>query len=167
METDTIRLGEPVQIATLRADAPAMLQTNQSVPDLVGEARGWFFPVLVNGKMRIMLLVDKHGGQWTAVSLGFPRLAREWEKVTRRWPEHAGFHPRVIASYSANRWFFWVPEVNAANLTPIHFPTEPSVGWLGVAPEPDPDSYERLGSAETELGKLKPGAHAEAPTPSR
>ena len=59
------------------------------------------------------------GWQWIIVGeggWGGHFLAREWQKVIKKWPSSAGYHP-VFVETGREHNFFYIPEKNDSNLT--------------------------------------------------
>jgi hypothetical protein len=93
----------------------------------------WYFPILIAGQPKAILVVDQISNQWQAVSLGYPYLAREWDAVCKQWPESQGYHPALITIFQAHQHVFTVPEKGADNLTLILAPGQQMTDAIGQA----------------------------------
>lgn len=144
-------VGEGFQLYSISTSAVQAVQPADSVDGLSAQTDQWFFPIVVNGASRTCLIVDKVGGSWEAVSLGYSGLAREFEKVRRHWQT-----PRLLASFQARKYFFHVPQVDRQNLTALSIGSAPSfnspAGALGLMMD---DGYGRLSSIEQVVPELK------------
>jgi hypothetical protein len=118
----------------------------------------WFFPILLEGESKAMLVVDRDGENWKAVSFGYAGLGHELNEVLARWPESKGFHPQLIAVFQAKRFYFTVPEVNDFNLTEIRLPQGGFPKSTAPAPTAQvrPESYSTLSRLSKSLEELKP-----------
>ena len=163
------RVGTPVLLRVIKQAVLQGKQASQTVSSSLAETTQWFFPVMLKGEARAMLVVAWHENAWRAVSFGYAHLGREWNQVLKQWPLAKGFHPRLVAVCQAKEHYFTVPEVDDRNLTRIVAP------WDKVGP-PDapsvlaassPDRYAVLGSLAGELGSLKPKLEAAPAVPGR
>jgi hypothetical protein len=116
------RLGAPLQVFTITPQALAGHPAKSTLAPLLSETALWYFPVLVGDDMRAILVVDRMAGEWRAVAIGYAPLAQELHQIGKQWPASAGYHPRLVAAFSANRYYFTVPEVDDHNLSPIIMP---------------------------------------------
>ena len=116
------RLGVPLRVYTITPAALAGHPAESTLTPLLSETALWYFPVLVGEDAKAILVVDRMAGGWEAVSLGYAPLALELNQVAKQWPAATGYHPRLVAAFSANRYYFTVPEVDDHNLTPIVMP---------------------------------------------
>jgi hypothetical protein len=116
------RLGVPLQVHTITPQALASHPAESTLAPLLSETALWYFPVLVGDDTRAILVVDQMAGEWKAVAVGYAPLARELHQIRKQWPASAGYHPRLVAAFSANRYYFTVPEVDDHNLTSIIMP---------------------------------------------
>jgi hypothetical protein len=69
-------LGEPYQLYVLTAAALQAYTGSQRLSDLTTPVDQWYFPVLVNGDPRTMLIVAKLEGRWQAVAIGGTALPK-------------------------------------------------------------------------------------------
>jgi len=149
-----IQLGPPALLRTIR---PATLSSNRTVTAVsavVSDTTMWFFPVLVEGEAKAMLVVDRHDGEWRAVSLGYAPLAAEWNHVLHQWPAARGFHPALIGVFQANQFYFTIPELGDANLTPLFMPYQ-SRTPANAAAGPPASRYAVVGESSNEIAGLR------------
>lgn len=121
---------------------------------LITDTTMWFFPVMLGGEARAMLVVDRQDAKWQAVSLGYGSLAHELNNICSAWPESKGFHPKLVAMFQAKQFYFTVPEVDDINLTPIASPQRnsevPSLAATSALA-----AYSSLGSLSNEVEHLR------------
>lgn len=67
---------------------------------------------------------------------------QELNRIAKQWPASANYHLKLVAAFSANRYFFTVPEVGDRNLTPIIMPGQASE--RGSPPGTKQTRYSRL-----------------------
>ena len=116
---DSATLGTPFLVHTITPAAFRQYKAGTDVSTLITPTTLWYFPVLIAGEPKAILVVDRMNEQWEVVSLGYAALALEWADVTRQWPESKGYHPTLVAVFQAKQHLFTVPEKGASNLTPI------------------------------------------------
>jgi len=114
-------LGEPFQLYTIEPEALLSAPDDVSVESLIIPTGRWFFPVVLEGRPRAILTVERIPEGWKAVTFGMSRVAREIAKVRRQWPESDGFNPKLVIVYQASAYFFTVPEKDSRNFTPLTF----------------------------------------------
>jgi len=81
---NTASLGTPFLLYTLTPAALQQYQAGMSVASVVTPTTMWYFPVLVAGQPRAILVVDRLNNQWKAVSLGYAGLAKELGALNRQ-----------------------------------------------------------------------------------
>lgn len=146
-------LGEAFKLHTI---LPADLQASvpgQAVEALVTETSQWYFPVTLDGEDRALLIVDRMGGSWKAVSFGQAPLARRIAESRKQWPKARGYHPRFISVPHAYEFLFSVPEQGPENLTSL-------MSAAGSTPAGQNPRYDRLGKAADLIETLKPRVEA-------
>ncbi len=114
-----LHLAWPFQIFEISPVRLAGNQTTASVSNITSATTLWYFPVVAGDSARAVLIVDKVGAEWKAVSLGYPRLATELKAIQNQWPDTKGFHARLVLARQPNRIFFTLPEIDDVNLTEI------------------------------------------------
>lgn len=152
-----IHLGSPLLLRTIRPSALSSNQTSEAVSSVVSDTSMWFFPIMLDTEVKAMLVVDRQGNEWKAVSLGYVPLVTEWNQVSRQWPAAKGYHPRLIAVFQAKRFYFTVPELGDHNLTPLFAPGNIRTPTNALAPglEQNSSRYAALGASSGEMGKLR------------
>jgi hypothetical protein len=152
------KLGGALRMHAITPDALEKSSSNGTVSSIWSETSMWFFPILLEGESKAMLIVDRDGESWKAVSLGYAGLGHELNEVLARWPESKGFHPQLIAVFQAKRFYFTVPEVDDFNLTEIRLPQGGFPKSTAPAPTAQvrPESYGTLSRLSKSLEELKP-----------
>lgn len=143
-------LGSPFQVHTITPAAMAQYKPGATVSSLITPTRMWYFPVLVAGQARAILVVDWLENRWQAVSLGYAGLARELAAMGLKWNAAQGYKPVLVAVFQARQYLFTVPEKDAFNLTPL----APQQQKAGVAAAGD--DYGALTSAADIVARLNP-----------
>ena len=116
---ESASLGSPFLVHTLTPSALASYQPGIAVPSLMTPTTMVYFPIIIAGRAKAILVVDRLDNQWQAVSLGYPGLARELDAVHHQWNERQGYHPILITVFQAQQHLFTVPEKGSENLTPL------------------------------------------------
>ena len=142
-------LGAPFLLYTLTPSALEQYRAGAAVTSLVTPTTAWYFPVLIAGQTRAILVVDKLDNQWQAVSLGSAALAKELGRLGGQWKAAQGYHPMLIVVLQAKQHFFTVPEKDSQNLTRLV--TQGPMANSGPA-----DDYATLGTAADVIEQLKP-----------
>lgn len=146
-ENMNVSLDSPFELYRIDPDKLASFEAGDSVDKLLSKSGAWYFPLVVDGVYKSVLVVDKVKDQWEAVSIGYAPLARELGAVRASWPESKGYHPRLIVMFQASKHLFNVPESEADNLTVISV--------RSAAPTaPPPGQATRYGKVETDVGKV-------------
>ena len=130
------QLGAPFRVYTITPKNLASHPAEGKLTPLLSETMLWYFPVLVGDDTRAILVVDQMADGWRAVAIGYAPLARELHRITKQWPASAGYHPRLVAAFSANRLYFTVPEVDDHNLSPIIMPGQAAEAGAAGANQP-------------------------------
>ena len=114
-------IGDPWSLYAITPDALSATTSETEVADLITPTGLWYFPVILSGRPRCIITVDRMDGRWEAVGIGMAPLAGELDKIARQWPKTGGYTPQLVAVYQAAAYFFTVPEKDARNLTPLTF----------------------------------------------
>ncbi len=69
------RLGTPFQIAVINPHKVLYADNNSSFTSISEKTLLWYVPVLVNGNICCLLLIDRFNGKYQAVSIGYRALA--------------------------------------------------------------------------------------------
>ncbi len=112
-------LGAPYLLHQITPAALATYKAGEPVASMLSPTTLWYFPVLVAGQIKAVLVVDRLDGQWQAVSLGYAGLARELGLMGQRWKTMPDCNPVLVVVYQARQYLFTVPEKDAVNLTPL------------------------------------------------
>lgn len=142
-------LGDPFQIYTITPGALEQYKAGTAVSSLMTKTTMWYFPVLIAGQTRAVLVVDWLDNKWQAVSLGYAGLAKELGALGRQWKAAEGYHPILIVVFQAKQYLFTVPEKDAQNLTQLVI-QEPTAKVKAA------DDYATLGTAAGVVEQLKP-----------
>lgn len=148
-------LGTPFLMYTITPSALAKYRTGMSVASMVTPTTMWYFPVLMGGQTRAILVVDQINNQWQAVSLGYAGLAGELGALSRQWNVAQGYHPMLIVVFQAKQYLFTVPEKGAYNLTRLTA-NRPEVTDPLQATKSLADDYATLGTVDAAMAQLKP-----------
>ena len=146
---DTATLGNPFLVHTITPGALEQYRTGLAVSSIVTPTTMWYFPVLIAGQTRAILVVDRLDNQWQAVSLGYAGLAQELGVLNRQWKASQGYHPMLIVVFQAKQYLFTVPEIDSQNLTRL-------VTQKTMATGKPADDYVTLGTAASIIEQLKP-----------
>ena len=158
---DAAVLGAPFLVHTITPSALRQYQSGVTVTSLLTPTSLWYFPVLIAGHPKAILVVDQLNHQWQAVSLGYPYVAREWDAVCKQWPESQGYHPVFIAIFQAHQHVFTVPEKGTDNLTPLLVPGQQTPNARGQAQATAvSSSYASLGDAAKVIRILMPAVES-------
>ena len=154
---DAAVLGTPFLVHTITPSALKQYQSGVTVASLLTPTTLWYFPVLIAGQPKAILVVDQISNQWQAVSLGYPSLAREWDTVCKQWPEFQGYHPVLITIFQAHQHVFTVPEKGNDNLTTLLPPIQQIPNGMGQAQVTgDSSRYAILDNATKVIRNLMP-----------
>lgn len=147
-------LGTPFLVHVLTPAALEKYKDGMTVAEVISPTTMWYFPVLIAGQPRAILVVDKLDNKWQAVSLGYAGLAGKLGAVNRQWPASKGFNPVLIVVFQAKQYLFSVPEKDAFNLTSLSTGQASSAGPVAAA-QPAEQDYVALGTAGAVIGGLK------------
>jgi hypothetical protein len=143
-----VKIGRAVRVYGFVADSLRKLGEGAPLSSLLRPLNEWAVPLLLNGKVLMLLRVEKTAliPQWHAGGYGSGWTAKQWERVCRVWPEQAGYHPTLVGNLSG-QCYFAVPEKGEHNLTPLLRQSSPKVV---------PDSlYVHLDSSRIVMKELK------------
>jgi hypothetical protein len=114
---DKATLGDPFNLHTITPDALLNYSGDVPVASILTTTDLWYFPVMMQNKVRCILVVDYLDGEWQAVSLGYANLAKSLNQVRRNWPAASGYNPVLIAVFQAKKFLVTIPEAPGENLT--------------------------------------------------
>lgn len=113
-------LGEPARLYFLDDKDVRAYQNGQALQAILKPAGQWFVPVAMGGTNRAMLgVVDAGDGKWIGSTFGMAPLARTWQNIQAAWPGTQEFTPQLVICPPAEGYFFTVPQIQPANLTPL------------------------------------------------
>lgn len=133
-------VGVPFKVFTITPSSLFGYIAGDTVSSIISPTGMWYFPVMVNDRIRAILTVAELKGVWQAVAFGQAGLAEELEEVTRKWPRSKGYDPFLIMVFQAKAYFFTVPQKNDYNLTPFVFEGK----GFGSSPSEGERKYESL-----------------------
>ena len=118
-------LGEPIEIMELTPAAIVNYKQGDGVSKLVTKNCAYYFPILLYGKIRMLMGVYKYLNlghtHYEIGSLSYVWLAKEFVKIKEQNPELAN-HKMIFAEcYAANAMVFSFPERDDQNLQFIDF----------------------------------------------
>lgn len=144
-------LGTPFQLYTITPTKLLNAGDNTPVSSLISPTGSWLFPIVLQGKSRAILTVERMEGKWQAVTMGRSGLAGEMEKLNGQWPKTKGYEPKLVGIYQAASYFFTIPEKDSENFTPLFFE---GTGFGGYRQAAGPE-YSSTSSLSSMLGSLK------------
>ena len=159
-------LGTPFLLYTITPAALEQYRTGMTVASIVTPTTVWYFPVLIAGQPRVILVVDRLDNQWKAVSLGYAGLARELGALIRQWKASQGYQPMLIVVFQAKQYLFTIPEKDAYNLTRLTANKAPATDPLQAIAAPAND-YATLGTVADVIDQLKPVVRNALKAPNR
>jgi len=109
-------LGAAIPVYTIAEKERQGYQNGQPVEPLMKSASQWVFPVYAGERLCCMVEVSHNGRDYVP---GKPSkfLAMAWTKITARWPEKEGYHPRLVVNPRIPGYYFTVPEAENPNVT--------------------------------------------------
>lgn len=120
-DASAARIVEPWLLHAVTPAAIRSATAETDVGELVTPTGLWLFPVVLGGRARCIITVERMEKGWEAVGIGNAALAVELEKIARQWPKSGGYSPKLVAVYQAAAYFFTVPEAGGRNFTPLTF----------------------------------------------
>jgi hypothetical protein len=131
-------LKPPVELFILDDKRVLAYQSGQPVSSLLKPTGQWFVPVAIGGTNRAMIQVTQTAtNKWTGSGWGWTPLARDWQSIKKWWPASGGFTPLFIISPPMAGYYFTVPQVQPANLTPFMSPQSAIAAKDGPPPALD------------------------------
>ena len=117
---DDVCLGVPYRLHRINSQALSDYQEGDTVSSVISKTQTWYFPVMLDDRIKALLMVDKVKGRWKAVGFGKANLSSELEGVRKNWPASKGYRPLLII-FQAREYLYTVPEKGAYNLTSLTF----------------------------------------------
>lgn len=147
---DQVRTGSPFKLFQITPAALSSYRIGDTVHSVISKTQMWYFPIMIKDEIKAILVIDRMDDQWQAVSLGYAVIARELNKVIRKWPKSSGYNPLLISVFQAKEFLFNVPEINAYNLTSL---TSIKTGVETLKSDADYSSLNKLSDV---IERLKP-----------
>jgi hypothetical protein len=114
---DKAYLGDPYNLHMITPDALFSYSEGVPVASILTVTNQWYFPVMIQDKIRCFLIVDRMDDKWEAVSLGYATLARSMNQVRADWPADKGYSPVLIAVFQAKKYLVMIPEAGEVLLS--------------------------------------------------
>lgn len=144
--------GSPFRMHAILPERAAVWHAGQPVESMLLETSMWYFPVLLGGRARCMVIVDfiEKEKRWQAVSLGYSELARELSSLWKRRPTEGEMPPRIVRVFQTGEYFFTIPGRKEQNLTRLDLRgSERTFGKSGRT------DYSTPGNAAETIGALR------------
>ncbi len=113
-------LGEPIEIMVLTPASIVNYKQGDGVSKLLTKNYAYYFPVLLYGKVRMLMGVYKYLNlghkHYEIGTLSFVWLAKEFVKIKEQNPEIANQKMIFARSYEANAMVYSFPELDNQNL---------------------------------------------------
>lgn len=116
---DQAEVDIPFRVYTITPSALSNYCPGDTVSSLLSPTGMWYFPVMIKGNVKALLIVDQMNGSWEVVSVGYVPLTGELQQVMSAWPRAEGYEPLLIIVFQAATSFFTIPQKDAYNLTPL------------------------------------------------
>ena len=110
-------LGNPFRIFRLPADSIRNYNGVSPLRAIVNESDMWYFPIIIDKKIKMMLYVGKKDGNWMRAGLGSAGLSKQMQEITSQWSSSAGFTPMIVQQQNVGAYFYSIPQVDDYNLT--------------------------------------------------
>ena len=114
-------LGEAIEILDLTAENIINFKQGEGVSSLLKTKHSYYFPVIFNGRIKLLLRVYKwEGSDYEIGSLGDAFIAGEFAKIKKQYP-YSREHKMIYAEcYQANACVFSFPELDNQNVSFIN-----------------------------------------------
>jgi hypothetical protein len=89
-------LDTPFQVNTILPDVILNYVEGQNVSSMITPTSMWFFPVICDGSIRVLLTVDYIDGSWKAVAIGSSKLAKQLENALKDLSDNDFTYVRVF-----------------------------------------------------------------------
>jgi hypothetical protein len=111
-------LGQPYRLFSLSPDAISTYSPGATVRSLLDDSGLWYFPIVLSGRIKLILYVGLKDSVWTKVGLGSAGLACELQRLQARWPSDRS--PAILVRQNQlGRYLFSLPQIDEYNLTEI------------------------------------------------
>lgn len=112
-------LGNPFHLYQITHETLLKYQKIADTVAVLTETTTWYYPVIINSKIKSILVVEKTENAWTAGSIPMVSPAEKLEKILQRWPRETGYDILLGISYETFSYVFAIPQKGSDNLTPI------------------------------------------------
>ena len=114
---DRAVLGTPLQLFSLGTGAIEQYNGTAPLESLLTGTDLWYFPILLDERIRLILYVGKENGQWMRAGIGSAGLAVNLQEITAHWNSVDGYTPVLVQQPSIGVYLFSIPQIDAYNLT--------------------------------------------------
>lgn len=114
-------LGTPFQLYNLSADSIRNYKDNTPIRSIITESLMWYFPVMIDNTVKMVMYVGKKDSVWMRAGLGSAGLAKHLQDITTRWSPTKGYTPILIHQFDIGAYLFSIPQVDNFNLTETGF----------------------------------------------
>lgn len=139
-----VHLEEPFNLYQITPASLENYKEGDSTESLLSKTDLWYFPLSVNNEIKSVIVVEKVGNDFRAVSFGYANLAREINTIKHKWHTSNGYRFHLVVAFQANSYLYTIPEQNNHNLTIIELTDSSksvnSVDALDVAIKGNPSS---------------------------
>jgi hypothetical protein len=110
-------LGTPFQIHILTSESINNYVENTPLQSILSRSDMWYFPIVIDNEIKMMLYVGKKNGEWMRAGMGSAGLSRQLQEITTKWSSSDGYTPMLVQQYDVGAYYFNIPQVNNFNLT--------------------------------------------------
>jgi len=91
-------LGEPFRAYTINIENLLKYHKGDTVKSILSDTDLWYFPLIIKGEKKVMLLVrkGKSGIGWRFAGLGYDTLAKELNNIGNFWSQSDGCNPALV-----------------------------------------------------------------------
>ena len=114
---NNVHIEEPLNLYQITPTAIENYNQGDSIKSLLSLTDLWYFPLSVDNIIKSILVVDKVGNEFKAVSLGYARLAKAIDALKFKWRSSTGYRFKLVVVYQAKSFLYTIPELNNSNLT--------------------------------------------------
>lgn len=86
-----------------------------------GQPTQYLYEILTDAGTAMLLRVSFTNDLWQSQEIGFIDLAREMNIIRKAWAPQKGYSISIILNTQEKGFYFTIPEVETANLTPVKF----------------------------------------------
>ncbi|HBA85458.1 MAG TPA: hypothetical protein DCZ95_15335 [Verrucomicrobia bacterium] len=157
-----ITLGEPFQVFVPSPSTLTQWTPTTPINGLWEETTAWWFPILVQGEMTALLIVDRMDSEWRAVSFGRAEMAKAIGQVEKQWAGNPNGRPQWIMIPQAAQLLYHIPGQAPDNLTRAAIPNLNNKGSLTRAVDVIPSARN---AAAKNIAAYKAAASAQKASP--